>query len=84
MRQRVKEPEKVIQESEKPECHHFWVIDEANGPTSYGRCKYCGEKKKFLNAFPTFNPLKKNAAIFKLPRLAEIPVEKTDTRGRMR
>jgi hypothetical protein len=84
MRQRVLTKEQIVQKSEKPACHHFWVIDEANGPSSFGTCKHCGEKKEFLNAFPTFNPLKKNATIFKLPRLAEIPVKKTDTRGAVR
>lgn len=28
---------------------HHWRIDEANGPTSLGICKVCGEAKKFRN-----------------------------------
>jgi len=75
MRKQTKE--KIVQKLENKECHHFWIIEEANGPSSFGTCKYCGERKEFLNAFPTFNPLKKNAAIFKLPKLAEVPVEKS-------
>ncbi len=78
MRQRIKTKEKIEQQPATAACHHFWVIEEANGPSSYGRCKFCGERKKFLNAFPTFNPLKKNAILFKLPKLAEVPVEKND------
>lgn len=32
-------------------CRHYWLIEEANGPTSSGVCKYCGGKKEFYNAF---------------------------------
>lgn len=78
MNQRTKVKEQITEKPVKPECHHFWVIDVANGPTSYGTCKYCGEKKRFLNAFPTFNPLKKNANLFNLPKLAEVPIEKAN------
>ena len=28
---------------------HHWVIEEANGPLSYGRCKLCGGRKEFRN-----------------------------------
>lgn len=28
---------------------HHWVIDEANGPLSAGRCKRCGATKAFKN-----------------------------------
>ncbi len=30
-------------------CPHYWVIDDAEGPTSVGQCKYCGEFKDFPN-----------------------------------
>jgi hypothetical protein len=35
---------------------HHWVIDEANGPLSAGRCKTCGDQKAFKNWLdePTF------------------------------
>jgi hypothetical protein len=81
MRQREITKEITVQKSANPECHHFWVIDEANGPSSFGTCKYCGGKKEFLNAFPTYNPLKKNANLFKLPKLAEVRVEKSNNPG---
>lgn len=31
-----------------PHTHH-WVIDEANGPRSEGRCKRCGAERAFKN-----------------------------------
>ena len=76
MRQRTKEkaPEKIKKEEQN--CHHFWVIDVANGPKSLGTCKYCGEQKEFLNAFPVFNPLRKNANPLALPKLQEVEVDK--------
>jgi hypothetical protein len=79
MRQRVRVAKKAAERQEKPAetptCHHFWVIDVANGPHSFGTCKYCGEKKEFLNAFPTYNPLKKGN-IFQMPKLEHVKVEK--------
>jgi hypothetical protein len=81
MRQQTRVKERIVQKPDKPECNHFWVIEEANGPSSFGTCKYCGEKKKFLNAFPTFNPLRKNANLFKLPRLAEVPIKANNSRA---
>ncbi len=30
-------------------CRHHWIIESAVGPTSEGICKYCGEKRTFLN-----------------------------------
>ena len=34
------------------ECKHHWVIDQPNGPTSYGTCKICGVKEEFRNSMP--------------------------------
>jgi hypothetical protein len=76
MRQRVKTNERVEEKTEKQACHHFWVIEVANGPGSIGTCKYCGETKEFFNAFPTFNPLKKNGNPFKLPKLIKVEIDK--------
>ena len=28
---------------------HHWLIEEANGPLSFGRCKTCGGQKEFRN-----------------------------------
>ncbi len=58
-----------------PNCHHFWVIDVANGPSSLGKCKYCDEKREFLNAFPTFNPLRKSSNPLTLPKIPEMGKE---------
>ena len=79
MRQRIKEKEKLSENKEKATCHHFWVIEVANGPKSVGTCKNCGETREFLNAFPTFNPLRKNGNPLALPKL---PVVKIDEENR--
>jgi hypothetical protein len=76
MRQRVKVKERIEEKETTQTCQHYWVIEVANGPSSYGTCKYCGEKKKFLNGFPTFNLLKKNGSFLKLPKLSKIKVDK--------
>ena len=31
------------------DCEHHWMIDEANGPTSEGRCQRCGCLRNFFN-----------------------------------
>ena len=35
--------------SERKSCVHFWMIEEADGETSKGKCKYCGTTKEFVN-----------------------------------
>ena len=51
MKKSVREKENLaVKIAEKPQkeeqkCHHFWVIDVANGPASLGKCKHCGEKR---------------------------------------
>jgi len=32
------------------ECVHWFIISEANGPTSEGTCKHCGETRFFSNS----------------------------------
>jgi hypothetical protein len=78
MKKIVKEKEVIRQSTQKEEqkCHHYWVIDVANGPSSLGKCKHCGEKREFLNAFPSFNPLRKNANPLALPRMPEVEMDK--------
>ena len=74
MKQRVKER---IQEPEaREQCHHFWEIEVANGPTSIGKCKACGQTKEFYNAFPEFNPMKRSNNPLTLPELPEVKVNK--------
>ena len=36
---------------EVPTCHHYWVIDSPEGPTSRGVCKFCGAVKEFYNSW---------------------------------
>ena len=31
------------------DCTHHWLIAEADGPTSPGKCKHCGEEREFKN-----------------------------------
>lgn len=33
-----------------PLCIHYWVIDNAEGAESAGRCKHCGEERCFANS----------------------------------
>jgi hypothetical protein len=33
----------------KEVCIHCWLIDINDGPTSQGKCMWCGEKKDFFN-----------------------------------
>lgn len=35
-------------------CHHYWLIEKATGPTSRGKCKYCGIRKDFSNFIPDY------------------------------
>jgi hypothetical protein len=74
MRQRVKE--RIEEKPEIEQCHHFWVIEVANGPKSPGKCKNCGEVREFFNAFPAFNPMKRKSNPLDLPRLPEIEMDK--------
>ncbi len=67
--------EKVKARPQKEPCRHYWIIEVANGPASQGQCKYCGVKKEFFNAFPEYNPLKKNANPLGLPELSGVKVE---------
>ena len=34
----------------EPTCRHHWMIEPANGPTSWGECQRCHEGKKFQNS----------------------------------
>jgi len=77
MKQRIK-----AKAEEKPvappeiKCHHYWVIEVANGPKSIGKCKYCDEQKEFFNAFPDFNPMRRRNSPLDLPKLPDVEIEK--------
>ncbi len=72
MKHRVAVKEKEIELVPVGQCHHFWVIEEANGPKSPGVCKYCGQTKDFYNAIPDLSALKRNGRGNPL-HLPEIP-----------
>ncbi|OGO29895.1 MAG: hypothetical protein A2Z29_05700 [Chloroflexi bacterium RBG_16_56_11] len=74
MKQKIKE--RIEEKPSTGECHHYWVIEVANGPTSFGECKHCGVKKEFLNAFPDFNPLRRSSNPLALPELPAVEVDK--------
>ena len=40
-------------------CSHYWLIESAEGPESWGVCKFCGLWRKFYNSFPEAVPVKK-------------------------
>ena len=74
MRQKVKEvSEKRVPEVE---CHHYWLIEGAKGPTSRGVCRLCGAKKEFLNSLPQITPTKRrNTRLFDLPELPDVELD---------
>lgn len=76
MKERVKEKETIREEPENEQCAHYWVIEIANGPTSSGECKYCGETREFFNAFPEFTPTRNKRDILDLPKLPRVKVKK--------
>ena len=71
--ERVKE--KVQDNLAKDQCHHYWVIEVANGPKSQGVCRYCGERRDFLNAIPDVNPMKRNTHPLDLPEMPEVELD---------
>lgn len=43
----------------KETCVHHWLIKEAKGPMSEGRCRKCHEVKNFKNYVDTGTPFKR-------------------------
>ena len=50
----------------KGECHHYWLIENAEGPTSNGVCKFCGAEKEFSNSLQDFVMVKRPARVLEL------------------
>jgi hypothetical protein len=73
MRQRVKEKEEA---ADVNRCHHFWVIEVANGPMSRGECKYCGEIRDFHNSIVDLNDPKRKANPLNLPKMSKVKLDK--------
>ncbi len=75
MKNTVKERIEELRQETEEKCHHFWAIEAANGPTSVGVCKYCGQRKEFLNAFPTVNPLRRSSNPMTLPEIPDVEID---------
>lgn len=73
MRQRVKELDDNVDEDR---CHHFWIIEIANGPKSRGQCKYCGEIKDFHNSITDLNDPRRKGNPLKLPKMSKVKLDK--------
>jgi len=52
-------------------CRHYWNIEAADGPTSRGVCKVCGEEREFLNSWSDANYKGKDPRVFDLPNMLE-------------
>jgi hypothetical protein len=39
----------------RKKCVHYWVIESPHGPTSKGRCRYCGAVAEFFNDLQAFS-----------------------------
>jgi hypothetical protein len=75
-RTKIKVEDKHEDKAEERVCHHYWVIEVANGPKSVGKCKNCGEVEEFFNAFPDFNPMRRKGSPLDLPKLPEVEMDK--------
>ena len=78
MRHEVKdeELERILEEhrakQETSTCVHYWLIESAQGHTSRGLCKFCGEERVFLNSMPDYASLKPGSGFFDLPGLKDV------------
>jgi hypothetical protein len=59
-------------------CPHFWLIEPALGPTSRGSCKYCGQKKIFLNIVENNQPKENLSRFFGKDEVAESEAEEVE------
>ena len=41
--------------TEDEDCTHHWVLDQPNGPMSFGLCKLCGVTEEFPNSLAGSN-----------------------------
>ena len=76
MKQRIKTEERLPENPAGEECSHFWTIEIANGPTSRGVCRICGEEKDFYNVIPDFSAQKKKGHPFDLPEIKKVRLNK--------
>jgi hypothetical protein len=73
---KLRTKEKIKDEIDQDGCHHYWIIEIANGPKSRGICKYCGETKDFFNSISDFISPKRKANPLKLPRIPKVELDK--------
>jgi hypothetical protein len=72
--------DKVVEKpAHKAVCQHFWLIGPALGPTSQGVCKYCGQKKTFLNIVEENQPKENLSRFFGKDEVADGEKEQEDT-----
>jgi hypothetical protein len=62
--------------TDEDQCHHFWVIEIANGPKSRGQCKYCGEIKDFHNSIVNLVDPRRKPNPLDLPRMSKVKLDK--------
>ncbi len=68
----VKDRHLKIAKPSAGECHPYWVIDSASGPTSRGICKRCGAQREFFNSL--YAIIANREALLKLPELSNVEV----------
>ena len=75
MKRKLKVEEKTKNYIASEQCHHYWIIEVANGPKSRGVCRYCGESRDFLNSMPDFSVLKRKTNPFGLPKMPDVELD---------
>ena len=78
MRSKVKATATSAETAVQDRCHHYWILEKANGPTSRGVCKFCGTEKEFDNR-PSDTWVEGDISMyFDLPRYPNIELDSED------
>jgi hypothetical protein len=72
MRQKINAIDDNVDEES---CHHFWIIEVANGPKSRGKCKYCGEVRDFQNSITNLNDPRRRSNPLNLPKMSKVKLD---------
>jgi hypothetical protein len=75
MRRKTRVEERTKDYVPDNQCHHYWIIEVANGPKSKGVCKHCGEVRYFLNTMPDWNGLKRDTHPLDLPKMSKVKLD---------
>lgn len=78
MRSKVKVETTPADTAVQDTCHHYWILEKANGPTSRGVCKFCGAVKEFDNRTSDTWVEGDISMYFDLPRYPNIELEGED------